>query len=223
MTKDKKTTEIFRKYNYEEGDENYSAFVKMQQGFSMVLDGLSDVGVIDRKDENFTETPFRVAKMYLEIFRSKKYIQDFLKQQFEKSFPTTYGGMIIEDNIHTWSVCPHHFVPIELVVNIGWIPGDDEDRKAVGISKPARLIETLAMQPLLQEDYTKEIADTLVRLLKPKGMGVIVEGRHFCMCFRGVGQKDAWTITSEMRGNFMTPDTKNEFQFLLESRKRNNH
>ncbi len=182
----------------------------IETGMIEILIGLKKAFGLDITNENFRLTPKRVARAYYEIFSGINAYNE-LKEIAETSFPSDYDGMIIIEDIRVFSMCPHHFLPVEYIVNVGYIPG----KKTVGISKLSRIVEILAKQPVIQETFTKTISNILEKELKPKGTIVQVKGRHFCMVMRGI-KKDSWTMTSSITGRFKEDSsTKSEFLSLL--------
>lgn len=109
-----------------------------------------------------------------------------------------YDGIVIVDNISFHSHCEHHIAPILGKVHIGYIP----DKRILGLSKFARLVEVFGRRLQVQERFTTQIADAIDKYLQPKAVGVIVEARHTCMCSRGVRETESMTTTSAMRGYF---------------------
>lgn len=182
----------------------------IEQGMILILTGLHKAFGLDITNENFRLTPKRFARAYYEIFEginNKKELHNIA----ETSFPSSYNGMIIGKDIRVFSMCPHHFLPVEYIINVGYIP----DKKTIGISKLTRVVDLLSKQPELQEMLTDNIADTLMRELKPKGVIVQVKGRHFCMIMRGVKQFDSWTLTSSIKGVFDKQKVREEFMMFI--------
>lgn len=174
----------------------------LKQGVDLILKGLG----VDQENENFKDTPNRVAKAYLELCSGLEEPTFTLK-----SFPTDYKGMVIVKPIKTVGMCPHHLLPVEFEIYVGYIP----NKKAVGLSKIPRVVEWLAHAPVLQEDLTKNIVDYLDNALKPQGVIVVVKGKHSCMRLRGIRQTHGEMITSHFNGNFKQIDTRNEFMGLI--------
>jgi GTP cyclohydrolase I len=107
-----------------------------------------------------------------------------------------------------YSMCEHHMLPFYGQVHVAYIP----DGRIVGLSKLARVVDVFARRLQVQERLTDEIADALTRVLRPKGVGVVVEARHLCMMMRGVEKQNSQTVTSAMRGSFVDcPMTREEF------------
>jgi len=190
--------------------EQFVGIEKVKNGMQLMLEGLYDQFGLDIEDENFRETPERVARAYYEMFNGIN-CQDEIKGILSTSFPATYKGMIIAKDIHCFSMCPHHFLPVEYYVNFGYIPNED----VLGISKLTRIVKLMAKQPALQESFTEDIVKLFKEVINPKGVIIQVRGRHFCMSARGVEQEDSWTLTSTIDGEFTKPDVKAEFQSLL--------
>ena len=118
--------------------------------------------------------------------------------------------MVIMDNIITFSMCPHHFLPVEYRICVGYI----STKQALGISKLVRLVELLSKKPALQEDFTKEITDVLMKELQADGAIVKVYGRHMCMRMRGAKSPSSTTITSSIAGVFKEPGVREEYNSL---------
>ncbi len=182
----------------------------IMKGMTLILEGLNEEFGLDITNENFRETPKRVARAYYEIFKGINAEQE-LKDICNKTFPSGYDGMVIGKDIKVFSMCPHHFLPVEYVVNVGYIP----HKKTIGISKLSRVVDLLAKKPELQEMFTKQISNVLKKELNPKGVIVQVKGRHFCMAMRGVKQVDSWTLTSSIEGAFKRPEVREEFMLLI--------
>lgn len=177
-------------------------------GVSLILKGFHKAFNIDLSDKNFRGTPQRVARAYMELLSGHKEENDITKVT-EDEFPSSYDGMIVASGIKCFSLCPHHLLPVEYIVNVGYIPS----KKTVGISKLSRVVEILSKRLCLQEVFTKDIVLYLGKHLKPKGVIVQVKGRHFCMVMRGI-KKDSWTMTSSITGAFRNPAVRHEFQIL---------
>jgi len=166
---------------------------------------------LDLNDENLKETPRRMVNVYANL--CKYYTpeaQDELKKLLNKTFPTKYKGMIIQDPIKIFSLCSHHLLPVTYEILFGYIPTD----KALGFSKSIKAIEIIGARPILQEDFTQEIIETFDSILKPKGIMVVVRGLHSCIYMRET-KSDSVNITSAVRGVFKDSiNTRNEFLTL---------
>ena len=167
-------------------------------------------------DPNFADTPKRVAK-WLEVYQglSKQEVEASIQRHLKAKFPTDNKGLIIQDPIKTFSMCPHHMLMIEYDVYVGYVP----DGEAIGLSKLSRIAIDMARYPYIQEDYTTELADALLKGIQCKGTMVVVKGVHNCMRCRGVKQPDAITTTSAITGVFAHPpqgmNPRQEFLDLL--------
>ena len=187
----------------------------IKKGVDAVLEVLSHKLGFDPKDENFKDTPERVEKLYKEMFLPPEIIQLEIEKIFEKVFPTTYSGIILIPEMVTYSMCPHHLLPVEYHVTVAYLPNQisHSERQVLGLSKPIRIVEVLSKLPILQEDYTQKIADTFMRIAK--GVAVVTVGIHGCMRCRGVRTRSP-AVMSVMTGPFMTePKVREEFYFLL--------
>ena len=168
---------------------------------------------LDMRDPNFTETPDRVARMYLEIFGG-------LEEDSEpeiKTFPNDqrYNNMITVKDIPFFSVCSHHLIPFFGRVHLGYIPG----KQIIGLSKLARIVEFFAKRPQIQEQFTDQVIEFIVSKISPKGVMVVVEAQHLCMEMRGVEKPGALTVTSGIRGYFEDKGVREEFMDLISLRR----
>ncbi|HEY8520098.1 MAG TPA: GTP cyclohydrolase I FolE [Gammaproteobacteria bacterium] len=161
----------------------------------------------DPDREGLRGTPSRVVRAYEDWFSG--YREDpveFLRRTFYEV--DGYDEMVVLRDIPFESHCEHHLAPIIGRIHVGYLP----DRKVVGISKLARVVETFARRLQVQESLTAQIAHTIQDVLKPKGVGVIVEGTHQCMTTRGVRKHGVSMITSQLLGMFRSdPRTRAEF------------
>jgi len=191
-------------------------FKEMKRGAELLLSGLSKIfPELDLQDENFLETPHRIAKLYVEMCYGLSAKND-IANIFSKSFPTTYNGIVTQTDIMCFSLCPHHFLPVKYSIDFGYIP----KTRAIGLSKVSRFITVLAKKPVLQEDFTKEIITTFVDYVEPEGCIVIVRGIHNCIQCRGASQVNSACITSEIYGCFEDTSTRNEFFNAIQLNKR---
>ena len=189
----------------------------MTQGLDMVLRGLKQVYPnLDLTSGHFAQTPSRVARMFIELCSGLA--QDpavHLQTSFEEG---QYGGIILIKDIQFTSLCAHHFAIFRGVAHVGYIPSE---KRIIGLSKINRVVEILAARPQVQEQLTFQIADTINKHLKPKGIAVVVEAEHDCIAVRGVKSKGSVTKTSEMRGIFLENyrNCKDEFMALITQEK----
>ena len=165
----------------------------------------------DPDREGLKSTPGRVAKAYEEWFSGYKDDPvDFLRRTFREV--DGYDELVILRDIDFESHCEHHLAPIIGKVQIGYLP----DRKVVGISKLARVVETFAKRMQVQESMTAQIANCINDVLKPKGVGVVVEGVHQCMATRGIHKPGVSMVTSQLLGAFRSdPRTRSEFLNII--------
>jgi GTP cyclohydrolase I len=163
--------------------------------------------------EGLKDTPKRVVDSYAEFFSGyAKNPDDILKRTFEEV--EGYDEMVIVKNIDLESHCEHHMVPIIGVAHVAYIP----NHRVVGISKLARIVDVYAKRLQTQETMTAQIADTISRVLKPKGVGVVIDAAHQCMSTRGVHKRHSSTVTSRMLGLFRSdPRTRSEFMNLIKA------
>ena len=170
--------------------------------------------------EGLLDTPKRVAKMYDEIFGGYQIdVPKLLTTTFaddagieeEGSGINYLQGMVIVRDIKFYSHCEHHMVPFFGKVHIGYIP----NKKVVGISKLARVVDAYARRLQIQERLTKQIADVIQEVLDPQGVMVVVEAEHLCMKMRGIKNPCADTVTSTVRGLFEQAPTRQEFLQLI--------
>ena len=140
--------------------------------------------------------------------------EEVLQKTFEEV--QGYDDAVIVRNIRVESHCEHHIVPIIGVAHVGYIPNN----RVVGISKLARVIEIFGKRLQTQETMTAQIADTIQKVLEPKGVAVVVDASHQCMTTRGIHKTESSTITSRMLGAFRdNPETRSEFMSLINSPK----
>jgi len=162
----------------------------------------------DPKREGLLETPSRVVRSYEEFFAGYGHDPKLvLARTFEEV--DGYDEIIVLTDIRFESHCEHHMVPIIGKAHIGYLP----DRRVVGISKLARLVEVYARRLQIQEKMTAQIADALQEVLKPRGVAVVVEAAHQCMTTRGVHKPGVSMVTSRMVGAFRS-DARTRREFL---------
>ena len=157
--------------------------------------------------EGLVETPKRVVKAYEEFFAGyDEDPEEILRKTFEEV--EGYDEMVLVKNIRLESHCEHHIVPILGKAHIAYIPNN----RVVGISKLARIVDAFGKRLQTQETMTAQIANTIEKVLEPKGVAVVVDAAHQCMTTRGIHKPESSTVTSCMRGIFKeNPRTRNEF------------
>jgi len=167
----------------------------------------------DPSREGLLETPKRVIKAYEEFFAGYEMDPDeILNKTFEEV--AGYDEMIIIKDIRLESHCEHHMVPILGKAHLAYIPNN----RVVGISKLARVVDVYGKRLQTQETMTAQIAESINRVLQPKGVAVVVDAGHQCMTTRGIHKTNATTITSQMLGVFRSDyRTRSEFMNLINS------
>jgi|TARA_B110000914_G_scaffold21932_1_gene16438 GTP cyclohydrolase I len=167
----------------------------------------------DPTREGLLETPKRVVKAYEEFFSGYNMDPDeILNKTFEEV--AGYDEMIIIKDIRLESHCEHHMVPILGKAHLAYIPNN----RVVGISKLARIVDVYGKRLQTQETMTAQIANSIQRVLDPKGVAVVIDAGHQCMTTRGIHKTNATTITSQMLGIFRSDyRTRSEFMNLIKS------
>ncbi len=161
----------------------------------------------DPQREGLGDTPARVVRSYEEFFAGYgKDPEEILRRTFEET--DGYDEMVVLKDITFESHCEHHMVPIIGKAFVAYLP----DKRVVGISKLARVVEAYAKRLQIQEKMTAQIANAINDVLKPKGVAVVVEAEHQCMTTRGVEKPGVSMVTSTMLGAFRDdPSTRKEF------------
>ena len=161
--------------------------------------------------EGLLDTPARVVRAYEEFFSGHdQNPKDILSRTFEET--QDYDEMVLVKDIDLQSHCEHHMVPFVGKVHIAYLP----DKRVVGISKLARVVEVYARRLQIQEKLTAQIARTIEDVLKPRGVAVVVEAVHQCMTTRGVHKSGVTMVTSRMLGAFRdNQSTRREFLSII--------
>ena len=180
------------------------------------LDGMKAVIELSGDDVNrdgLLDSPHRVVKAFLE------YTQGYKEEpinHLKKTFEVQHKDLVLVKDISFTSLCEHHFAPFFGVAHVGYIPNE----KVTGLSKLARLVDGFAQRFQVQEHLTQQIADAIEAELQPLGVVVVIEAKHTCMCYRGVGKETANTVTSTLRGVFLEePATRAEAMALINARR----
>lgn len=165
----------------------------------------------DPDREGLQETPSRVIKAYVEQFSGYGLDgEDILRRTFSET--EGYDEMVVLRDIRFESHCEHHMLPVIGRVHVAYLP----DKRVVGISKLARLVEVYAKRLQIQEKLTAQIANTIQDVLQPKGAAVVIEAAHQCMTTRGIHKPGATMVTSRMLGAFRSdPATRREFLGMI--------
>ena len=161
--------------------------------------------------EGLVETPKRVVRAYEQFFAGYEMDpKEVLSKMFEEV--EGYDEMVIVKDIRVESHCEHHIVPILGKAHVGYLP----NKRIVGISKLARVVDIFGKRLQTQEVMTAQIANVINEVLEPKGVAVVMNAKHQCMTTRGVHKPESSTITSTMLGAFReNPDTRAEFMNLI--------
>ena len=162
----------------------------------------------DPAREGLQETPRRIAQAYAYLFSG---LSCDPAAAIDASFHEEYDGMVVLKDIQFFSMCEHHLLPFWGMAHVGYLPSGE----IVGASKLARVIDSLAKRPQLQERLTDDAAATIAKVIKPRGVAVVVEAEHMCIAMRGIQKPGSRMITSAMRGSFLSdPRTRNEFMAI---------
>ncbi|MGH3354505.1 MAG: GTP cyclohydrolase I FolE [Nocardioidaceae bacterium] len=164
----------------------------------------------DPSREGLHDTPVRVAHAFAEMCAGLRLRpEDVLTTTFDIG----HDEMVLVKDIEVWSLCEHHLVPFTGVAHVGYIPS--EDGRIAGLSKLARLVDVFARRPQVQERLTTQVADSVMKLLQPRGSIVVFECEHLCMTMRGVRKPGSRTVTSSVRGQMRDPATRAEAMSLI--------
>jgi len=168
----------------------------------------------DPNREGLRRTPERFEKALR--YLTSGYRQDPEKVLNGAMFSVAYDEMVVVKDIELYSICEHHLLPFFGKCHVAYIP----NKKVVGLSKIARLVNMYARRLQIQERLTSQIAETLEQKLSPQGVGVIIEARHLCMVMRGVEKQHSSAMTSAMLGVFReNKQTRDEFLSLIRNGK----
>ncbi|MCQ2502864.1 MAG: GTP cyclohydrolase I FolE [Saccharofermentans sp.] len=179
---------------------------KIEKAVREILEAIGE----DPEREGLQETPKRVARMYAEVFAG---LHRDINQDVKVFHGEGNDEMILIGDIPFYSMCEHHLLPFHGKAHVVYIP---RDGKILGLSKVARIVDTLSRKPQLQERLTSEIADEIERAVDARSVCVIIEAEHLCMTMRGVRKPGSKTVTSAMRGGCRTDArTRNEALALI--------
>ena len=168
----------------------------------------------DPDREGLADTPARVARSYKELFAGYETDpRDYLERTFEEV--AGYDELVVLRDIRVVSFCEHHMLPVLGRAHVGYLPND----RVVGISKLARVVHGFARRLQIQEKLTAEIAQAIQDILRPKGVGVVIEAEHSCMTLRGVNTPGSQLTTSSLLGEVRDdPRTRQEFLEFVRGR-----
>lgn len=185
---------------FEMTDEEKMA--KIEFYFTKIMDTLG----LDLNDDSLSETPRRVAKMYVqEMFKGLDPKNKPSISLFENKYQ--YQRMLVEKNITLYSNCEHHFVPIIGKVHVAYIP----NKNVIGLSKINRLVQYYANRPQVQERLTIQIAEGLKEVLQTEDVAVYIEADHLCVASRGIKDTNSATVTADFSGAFDEEKTQRAF------------
>ena len=179
---------------------------KIQAAIRLFIEGIGE----DPNREGLQETPERVAEMCEEIFagigQDSQSVIKVLKSE-------KYDEIVLLKDIPFYSMCEHHLLPFSGVAHVAYIP---QGNRVTGISKLARVVNIEARRPQVQERLTTDIAESIMKALKPKGVLTIIEAEHLCMTMRGIKKPGTKVLTSVVRGIFRdNPATRAEVMALI--------
>jgi|TARA_B100001094_G_scaffold200203_1_gene194251 GTP cyclohydrolase I len=180
---------------------------KIEGHFDQIVSTLG----LDLKDDSLTDTPKRVAKMYVnEIFWGLDY--DAFPKATVVENKMQYNEMVVEKGVSVQSYCEHHFVNIDGLATVAYVP----NKKVLGLSKMNRIVEYFSRRPQIQERLTEQIYHALSFILETENVAVMIDAKHFCVKSRGVEDTQCSTVTSRLGGSFKAhPEVRAEFLALL--------
>lgn len=183
---------------------------KIEYHFAEIMEALG----LDLTDDSLSDTPKRVAKMYVqEIFSGLNPDNKPAISLFENKYG--YKHMLVEKDITLYSNCEHHFVPIIGKAHVAYIPHD----KVIGLSKINRLVQYYAKRPQVQERLTIQIAEGLKEILQHNDVAVVIEADHMCVASRGIKDTGSITVTASYSGKFETENTQQEFSSFIHNKR----
>ena len=174
---------------------------KIEQAVTDILEAID----VDAEREGLKNTPQKVAEMYQEIFSGvgqdpEEHLELVLEDE-------DYEDLVLVKDINFYSMCEHHLIPFFGKAHVAYIP---KDGQVTGLSRLAKVVQSVAKRPQLQERMTKMIADAIDNVLDPLGVCVIVEAEQMCMTMRGIKQSESRTVTSSVRGSFRRDEKSRE-------------
>ena len=178
----------------------------MEKAFAEIIAGIGE----DLNRDGLLDTPARAAKAF-------RYLNQGYEQNLEEVvngalFESDNSEMVIVKDIEFYSLCEHHLLPFIGKAHVAYIP----QGKVIGLSKIARIVDMYARRLQIQENMTKQIADSLMEVTNAAGVGVVIEAKHMCMMMRGVGKQNGSMKTSMLLGNFRSePAIRAEFTSLI--------
>nr|XP_020480844.1 GTP cyclohydrolase 1 isoform X1 [Monopterus albus]XP_020480845.1 GTP cyclohydrolase 1 isoform X2 [Monopterus albus] len=189
-------------------EDNEMRLPSLAAAYNSILRELGE----DPQRQGLLKTPWRAATAMQ--FFTKGYQEKIIDVLNDAIFDEDHDEMVIVKDIDMFSMCEHHLVPIFGRVHIGYLP----NKRVLGLSKLARIVEIYSRRLQVQERLTKQIAVAITEALQPTGVGVVIEATHMCMVMRGVQKMNSKTVTSTMLGVFREdPKTRDEFLTLIRS------
>ncbi|MFA6216622.1 MAG: GTP cyclohydrolase I FolE [Candidatus Omnitrophota bacterium] len=181
---------------------------KIEKAVRDILEAIGE----NPKKKDLLDTPKRVAEMYGEIFAG---IHQDPEEEMEVILDQKHSEIVLLKDIPLYSVCEHHLLPFFGKAHVAYIP---KHGRVTGLSKLARVVDIFSRRPQVQERLTTQIAEIIMRKLKPLGVMVVIEAEHLCMSMRGVRKPGTLTVTSAVRGIFEdNQKTRSEALMLMKS------
>lgn len=185
------------------GLSNQEKITKIAQNFRAIMETLG----LDLNNDSLAQSPERVAEMYVNELFSGMSVESFPKISVHAN-EYKYDQMIVVRDVAIMSVCEHHFVTIDGLANIAYIPKD----RVIGLSKINRIANYFSKRPQVQERLTKQIADCLEFVLGTPDVAVHINAKHYCVVSRGIKDINSMTMTNDLRGEFrQNAETRAEF------------
>ncbi|MEX3625423.1 GTP cyclohydrolase I FolE [Viridibacillus arvi] len=178
---------------------------KIESAVKQILEAVGE----DPNRDGLLETPKRVAKMYAEMFSG---LHEDPSIHLKKIFEEDHEEIVLVKDIPFYSMCEHHLVPFYGKAHIAYIPSAG---KITGLSKFARVVESVARRPQVQERITETVADLIEESLECKGVYVVIQAEHMCMSMRGIKKPGSSTVTVASRGEFKKRKLRDEVQNLM--------
>jgi len=175
----------------------------MQEEVKKIIEELGE----DPNREGLRDTPKRVEKSLK--FLTEGYSKNIDEVINGAIFEEDYNELVLVKDIELYSLCEHHLLPFVGRAHVGYIP----NKRVIGLSKIARVVDIFARRLQVQERLTKQIVEAFEEKLQPKGVAVIIEAEHYCMMMRGVEKQNSKMVTSAMRGSFLK-DIRSREEFL---------
>lgn len=170
---------------------------KIERGVKLLLEGIGE----EPGRPGLKDTPSRIAELYHEIFAGLGTPTDSILKPIEGE---SHDELVLLKDIPFYSVCEHHLLPFIGKAHVAYVPSGG---RIVGLSELAKAVELFAKRPQVQERLTTQLADMIMKNLKPRGTMVIIDAEHLCLSMRGVKKPGSRTITSAVRGIFRTKET----------------